>query len=131
MIGARHAVWLMAGWLLMLPPMIDDRYNPNAPIEQWEQASAHDSAKQCETAKERLSASIEQTREKIKRDPSASVEQRASELKALIPVVFQFSAAKCVLAKRIQERCCSQREEEQRSKPVSKPSQGATPERRR
>lgn len=46
---------ILAGWLLMQPPLIQepgkpDRYKIDfrAPIEQWIQISAHDTASECE-----------------------------------------------------------------------------------
>jgi hypothetical protein len=46
---------LLAGWLLMFPPL-DKTSDPwkvivNAPILEWEQVGAHDSANACEAAR--------------------------------------------------------------------------------
>jgi len=49
---------LVGGWLLMSPPMVKDgkapgalRPDPAAKIDEWTQASAHDTATDCERAK--------------------------------------------------------------------------------
>jgi hypothetical protein len=49
---------LVAGWLLMSPPLIKDakapggyRLDSNAKVADWNQLSAHDSATDCERAK--------------------------------------------------------------------------------
>ncbi len=50
-------VILFSGWLLMYPPLTDRPYpfpaarvvNPSAPISQWEQLNAYDSAEACES----------------------------------------------------------------------------------
>jgi hypothetical protein len=49
---------LLAGWLLMSPPLIKDakapggyRLDSNAKVADWNQLSAHDSATDCERAK--------------------------------------------------------------------------------
>jgi hypothetical protein len=40
-------MWLLAGWLLMLPP--DDK--PSAPVETWSQEEAFDTARACEESR--------------------------------------------------------------------------------
>jgi hypothetical protein len=52
------APWLLAGWLLMSPPLQKDakapggyRVDPAAKVADWTQVSAHDSATDCERAK--------------------------------------------------------------------------------
>jgi hypothetical protein len=46
------SVLLLGGWLLMFPPRGEqDRIRSDAPIVQWQQESAHDTAKECEAAK--------------------------------------------------------------------------------
>lgn len=49
---------LLAGWLLMSPPLVKDdkapggyRVDLNAGVESWQQLSAHDTATDCERAK--------------------------------------------------------------------------------
>jgi len=41
------------GWYLMHPPVEEKtlRFNPQAPLRQWKQLSAHDNARECEVAK--------------------------------------------------------------------------------
>jgi hypothetical protein len=54
---------LLAGWLLMLPPITADPKRPGQvgeavrselPVTDWEQYSAYDSAEQCERAREEI-----------------------------------------------------------------------------
>jgi hypothetical protein len=47
MLGRRSAVWLVGGWLLMLPPE-NDR---SAPVQKWTQEEAFDSARACEESR--------------------------------------------------------------------------------
>jgi len=51
----RCALILLGGWLLMQPPLIEDKHAPagftvqlQTPVQEWDQASAHDSAAECE-----------------------------------------------------------------------------------
>lgn len=61
---------LFAGWLLMQPPLIQEpgqsdqhKVDLRAPIEQWIQISAHDTAAECERRKvDELKTVIELTR---------------------------------------------------------------------
>ena len=43
----RGAVWLLGGWLLMLPPP----RNPSAPLQNWAQEGAFDSEGACEESR--------------------------------------------------------------------------------
>lgn len=61
----RAAVLVVAGWLLMMPPPMNDKEWPDreAPIVKWTQESAHDTANECEVARakqedEALTASL-------------------------------------------------------------------------
>lgn len=51
------------GWILMIPPIAEDRIERNIPIAEWDVASAHDTAKECQS---RLTVMFEQYEEKEK-----------------------------------------------------------------
>ena len=81
---SRHAraVSLLGGWLLMTAPLVKDqttatgyRLRLDAPINEWVQDSAHDTAKSCEAMKheefqEAMKHSKEAFAERQKKDPN-------------------------------------------------------------
>jgi len=52
----RHAAALaLVGWYLMVPPLFKQGINSNAPLSDWDQKGAFDTADKCEEARSRLS----------------------------------------------------------------------------
>jgi len=47
-----HAVLLLGGWLLLLPPLDPDgEFDTGAPFKNWDQLQAYDTATECEHGK--------------------------------------------------------------------------------
>jgi len=69
-------VVLVAGWILLSPPIVKDgkapggaRVDSSAKLEDWNQVSAHDSATDCERAKsEKTVAAISMMKQLSKKD---------------------------------------------------------------
>jgi len=69
----RHTVpaILLGGWLLLTPPFNMDKGKPphftprRAPVDQWDQESAHDTARECEAARGQLAAQFEREKGKV------------------------------------------------------------------
>jgi len=54
-VNTRNALWLLGGWLLLMPPHRPDLPYPdsNAPVAQWIRLKAFDTARECEAERQR------------------------------------------------------------------------------
>jgi len=94
----RCALILLGGWLLMQPPLIEHKHPPkdtvhlHAPIQEWWQVSAHDTAKECEETKQDI------LKEVARLSVGATPETKNPPKDSLVDSFKQVLNARCVPA---------------------------------
>jgi len=104
-----RAVILLGGWLLMEAPVVKDAGAPggyrnafDAPVSEWRQVSAHDSAAACERQKRTELDYITATRRKEKAARKKAEPKEAARDEAAFQQVWELDFhARCVPAEHI------------------------------